>query len=55
MATDEAEMVDYSLVHAVPGHGIHLNYCPDENDPLLIGDPLPCALSDWYLDEGGAV
>ncbi|KAH6912099.1 hypothetical protein BKA70DRAFT_1535253 [Coprinopsis sp. MPI-PUGE-AT-0042] len=47
--------IDYSLVHAVPGHGKPLNYVPDESDPLYVREPLPSALSTRDLDEGGAV
>jgi hypothetical protein len=45
---------DYSIVHAVPGYGKPLDYVPEENDPLFVGNPLPSALSVKDLDAKSA-
>jgi hypothetical protein len=58
----EREVVDYSIVHAVPGHQKPLNSWPRKSDPLFVGSALPSALDARDLDEdeereekGGAV
>ncbi|KAH6909367.1 hypothetical protein BKA70DRAFT_1426494 [Coprinopsis sp. MPI-PUGE-AT-0042] len=48
-------LVDYSVVHPVPGYGEPLDYLPYEGDPLFIGEPLPSALVKNLMDEGAAV
>jgi hypothetical protein len=56
MSSDESEsepemVVDYSLVHPVPGYGMRLDELPDKDDPLFVRKPLPSALSSEYLLE----
>jgi hypothetical protein len=47
--------VDYSIVHAVPGHGAPLDFTPPRKSPFFLGRPLPSALRLEDMAEGDAV
>jgi hypothetical protein len=47
--------VDYFVVHPVPGHGEPIDYVPYKGDDLFVGEPLPSALVQNFMDEGAAV
>jgi hypothetical protein len=56
MSAEDTVSLDYSVVHAVPGHGKRVDYVPGKDDPLFLGKSLPSALSVVDIDEsGGAV
>jgi hypothetical protein len=48
----EREMVDYTIVHAVPGHEKRLSERPRSNETLFVGDELPSALDAHDLEDG---